>query len=658
MKKLLLVIISLLSISCINAADLDPKTKKQATSYTQKSNDKVQTLLPFENRTDFANANKGFIGTIDAGIIKNAQGKMSYNMKQYDFLQEEAPDTVNPSLWRQGQLNRINGLFKVSEGIYQIRGFDLSNMTLIKGNTGWIIIDPLLTPETSSAGMKLVEKHLGKRPVSAIIISHSHIDHFGGIRGVVDEADVISGKVQIYAPKGFYHSAISENVIAGNAMIRRSTYMFGNLLPKNAVGTVGSGLGQTTSVGIYGIIKQTQTIDSLEGITKTIDGVDVEFIYTPESEAPAEMMFYFPKLKAFCQAENINRTFHNLYTLRGAKVRNGQKWAQYIDKALYKWGDDAEVSFGTHHWPTWGNANIKEFWRNQRNLYRFVHDQTIRLANQGLTSREIAEQLKLPDAIDKQFYNRGYYGSLKHNIKAQYQLYYGWFDGNPANLDPLPPTQAGIKYVEAIGGADALLAKAQDSFNQGDYRWVAELVNHLVFAEPNNQKARYLLADAYEQLGYVAESGPWRNFYLTGAKELRDGVMQLPAPSGLTPDMIKGLSTKLFFDYLAMKFNGTDNDAQKMQFNFNFSLPDVNEHIALIIEDGVVNPRFAYTLKKDVTATITVNRTDLDKMIMKQISLLDLIKNKAMIIEGDSNAFLAFFSKIDNFKFWFNIIEP
>ncbi len=652
--KFLVLLLTLFSTGYINAKE---KTGK-ATSYTKESNESVKKLLPFTDKTDFKNANRGFIGTIDEGIIKNSQGKTSYNMKEYDFLKKESPDTVNPSLWRQGQLNRINGLFKVTEGIYQIRSFDLSNMTLVKGKTGWIIIDPLLSPETSSAGMKLVEKHLGKFPVSAIIISHSHIDHFGGMRGVVNEADVISGKVQIYAPKGFYDHAISENIIAGNAMIRRSTYMFGNLLPKNDVGMVGSGLGQTTSVGLYGIIKNTQSIDSLDGVSKTIDGVKVDFIYTPGAEAPAEMMFYFPELKAFCQAENINHNFHNLYTLRGAKVRNGQKWAHYIDKALYKWGDAAQVSFGTHHWPTWGNENIKEFWRNQRNLYRFVHDQTIRLANQGLTPREISEQLKLPDAIGKKFYNRGYYGSLKHNIKAQYQLYYGWFDGNPANLDPLPPTEAGKHYVKAMGGADALLKTAKESFDQGDYRWVAQLVNHLVFAEPNNQKARQLLADAYEQLGYVSESGPWRNFYLTGAKELRDGVMQLPAPSGLTPDMVKGLSTKLFFDYLAMKFIGTDTDAQKMHYKFNFTLPDVDETIALIIEDGVVNPRFDYIIKDDVNATITVNRKDLNRMIMKQISLMDLIKTKAMKIDGDTTAFLGFFSKLDNFKFWFNIVEP
>ena len=654
-------IITLL-VTSFSAIALDTESSellpKVASSYTKKSNEEIKSYLPFDDKADFENAQKGFIGTIDSGVIYQGNKAVSYNMQEFDFLNQESPDTANPSLWRQGQLNRINGLFKVQDDIYQVRSFDLSNMTLIKGKTGWIVIDPLITPDTAKAGMQLVEKHLGKFPVTAVIISHSHMDHFGGIRGIVDEADVRSGKVPIIAPKDFYQSAISENIMAGNAMARRASYMFGNLLPKNGTGMIGSGLGQTTSVGLPGILKHTDTISSFEGESRTVDGVEIEFIYTPESEAPAEMMFYFPKMKAFCQAENINRTFHNLYTLRGAKVRNGQKWAQYIDLAIQKWGSEVETSFGSHHWPTWENKNIVEFWENQRDLYRFIHDQTIRLANKGFTPKEIAEQLKLPESLDKQFYNRGYYGSVSHNIKAQYQLYYGWFDGNPANLNPLPPTEVGHKYVELAGGAEALLQKAKDSFDKGEYRWVAELLNHLVFSQPHNKAAKHLLADTYEQMGYAAESGPWRNFYLTGARELRHGVKVLPAPNGLTPDMIDGLSTDLLFNYIAMKFKGTDVDAAKMQYNFNIRLPDANEKIALIINNGVVNPRFNYEIKNDVTATITVNRKDLNRMSLGQVKFAELLSSQAMKIEGSQQDFIAFFSKVDDFEFWFNIVQP
>lgn len=660
-KLLNLQLLTLTLISNFSLAETknnEAQPPKAATQYTIENNKALQSYLPFDDMSDFKNAQKGFIATIESGVIYGQNDRVAYDMKQFDFLEKAAPDTANPSLWRQGQLNRIHGLFKVRDDIYQIRSYDLSNMTLIKGKTGWIVIDPLLTPPTAKAGMQLVEKHLGKFPVSAVIITHSHIDHFGGIRGVIDEADVTSGKIPIYAPHEFYDSAISENIMAGNAMSRRASYMFGNLLPKNATGTIGSGLGQTTSVGLPGILQATDSISSLTGEFRNIDGLNVEFIYTPEAEAPAEMMFYFHDLKAFCQAENINHNFHNLYTLRGAKVRNGQKWSQYIDKAIEKWGADVEYSFGTHHWPTWGNGDIIDFWGKQRDLYRFVHDQTVRLANTGLTPKEIAEVLKLPDSLGKEFYNRGYYGSVSHNIKAQYQLYYGWFDGNPANLNPLPPTAVGKKYVELAGGPEQLLKQAQKSFDQGEYRWVAELVNHLVFADPNNQAARQLLADSYEQMGYQAESGPWRNFYLTGAKELRHGVAALPTPTTITPDMIGGLSTELFFNYLAMKFKGTDPQASQLKYNFNISLPDVDEKIALLINNGVVNPRFGSTVTKDVTATITVNRADLNLMTLGQITFPDMLKTGKIKIEGNADAFKLFFSKLDNFKFWFNIVEP
>ena len=634
------------------------KTQKEPTSFSKKDNDALKSYLPFSDKTDYENARKGFIATIESGEIKDAEGNVVYSMKQYDFIKGDAPATTNPSLWRQSELNSIHGLFEVTDGVYQIRGFDLANMSLIKGDKGWIIVDPLLSPETAKAGLDLANEKLGYRPVTAVIITHSHIDHFGGIRGVVDEKDVISGKVPIYVPQGFFEHSISENVMGGNTMGRRASYMYGNLLPKNEKGTLGTGLGQTTSTGLAGILDGTDIINKLDGESRIIDGVKVEFIYTPESEAPAEMMFYFPKYKSFCQAEDLSHTLHNLYTLRGAQVRNGQKWSKYIDMAIEKWGDDVTSSFGSHHWPTWENKTIATYWTSQRDLYRFIHDQTLRLANNGYTPREIAEMLKLPESLDKEFSNRGYYGSVSHDVRAQYQLYFGWFDGNPSNLHKLTPTDGGKKYVEFMGGAENLLANAKKSYDKGEYRWVAEVLSHLVFAEPKNQDARNLLADAYEQLGYVSESGPWRNFYLTGAKELRDGVMVLPTPNTAGPDMVRGMSLDLFFNYLAMKFVGTDPEAAKMNYTFNIILPDIKGKVSLIVGNGTVTPRIGSNIKGDVTATISMNRSDLDRISLGEASYQDLIKSGAIKFDGDKEAFNKFLSKIDNFKFWFNIVEP
>lgn len=630
--------------------------KKEATSFTAKANNEVLNYLPFSDQTDYENARKGFIATIDEGVIKLENGQTAYNMKQFDFIKGKAPAEANPSLWRQSELNAINGLFKVTENIYQIRGFDLANMTLIKGKTGWIIIDPLTVPGTSKAAMKLVDAQLGKLPIKAVIFSHSHIDHFGGITGIVSEDDIKSKAVKIYAPVGFFDHAISENVMAGNAMGRRARYMYGNVLNKEEKGTYGSGLGPTTGSGLPGIFEATDIISNEEGETKTIDGIKTEFIYTPESEAPAEMMFYFPEFKALCQAENISHTLHNLYTLRGAQVRNGQKWSKYIDKTITKWGDVVEVSFGSHHWPTWGNENITEFWVKQRDLYRFIHDQTLRLANQGYTPIEIAEMLKLPESLNKEFFNRDYYGTVSHNAKAQYQLYFGWFDGNPSNLNPLPPVQSAKKYVEFMGGADNVIKKSLESFNKGEYRWVAEVMKQVVFANPSNKQARYLLADAYEQLGYQSESGPWRNFYLSGASELRVGKNTDEKGGSLSPDMLKGMSTELYFNFLGMQFIGTEN--ADLKYNFNIDLTDSKEKVALIVSNGAVMTRMGEFAKKDVTSTIHIKRSDLDRVSLGQAKFQDLVKNGDLKIDGDQKAFFNFLSKLDVFEFWFNIIEP
>ncbi len=631
--------------------------EKSATDFTKKINLQHAHQLPINQQEDVISAQRGFIATLDGGLIYNDKKDVVYDINQYSFITGKAPDTVHPGLWRQSQLNQKNGLFKVTEGIYQVRNFDLANMTFVRSKTGWIVIDPLLSPATAKAAKKLVDEKLGKLPVSAVLITHSHVDHFGGIRGIVSEQDYQSGKIPIYAPEGFFEHAISENVMAGNAMLRRASYMFGNLLDKNAQGTVGSGLGQTVSSGEPSVLPPMHSISASEGESKIIDGLEVEFIYTPESEAPAEMVFYFPKYRALCQAEIINRTFHNLYTLRGAKVRNGQKWSEYIDLVIQKWGKKTDISFGTHHWPTWGKEKIVDFWRKQRDLYRFVHDQTMRLANKGMTPKEIAEVLTLPKSLSQEFYNRDYYGALSHNIKAQYQLYFGWFDGNPANLNPLPATEVGKKYVALAGGANALLDKAQAAFDKGEYRWVAELVNHLVFAEPNNKSARKLLADTYEQLGYVAESGPWRNFYLSGAKELRYGVQEKQMPKGFSPDMMRGLPTKDLFNYMAMSFKGSEEKAAKMQYRFNFILPDTQEKLALLVSNGVVNPRMNQQVD-DATATIRINRNDLNALSLGEVSVLRLVLTGKLKVQGDYLDLAAFFMQIEKFEPWFNIVTP
>ncbi|PQJ19592.1 alkyl/aryl-sulfatase [Tenacibaculum sp. SG-28] len=632
------------------------KTNLEATKYTIAKQKEIQNYLNFNDSTDFKNAQKGFLATIADGVILKEDKTVSYSMEQFKFLNKDAPNTANPSLWRQSQLIAINGLFEVTEGIYQIRGFDLANMTLIKGKTGWIIIDPLTVPETVKAAMELVDKTLGKLPVKAVIFTHSHVDHFGGVKGLLSSEDVTSGKIEVLAPEGFFEHSISENVMAGNAMTRRATYMYGNLLPKTDTGSLGSGLGTTSAKGNTGIVKPSRIISASSKFSQMVDGIEIQFIYTPESEAPAEMMFYFPSYKAFCQSENLSHTLHNLYTLRGAQVRNGQKWSRYIDECIAAWGEEMIVSFGSHHWPTWGNENIIPYLEKQRDTYRFIHDQTLRLANQGYTPIELAKMIKLPENLNKEFYNRGYYGSVSHDVKAQYQLYFGWFDGNPANLDPHTPEDSGKRFVEMMGGEAVVLKKSKEYYDKGDYRWVAQCLNNLVFANPNNQEAKNLLADAYQQLGYQAESGPWRNFYLTGAKELRTPVKKINMGSTATPDMIKGMDTQLYFEYLGMRFKGYEN--ADLKYNFNINLTDTNEKLALIVSNGSVMPRMGKHVAKNITATINMSRSDLNKVSLGEANFADLLKNKQIAIDGDAKAFTNLLSKIDAFEFWFNIVQP
>lgn len=614
---------------------------------------KADPVLDFSNNVDFTSAERGFIATID-GPILDVSGKVVYDPSAYVFLKSGAPASANPSLWRQSQLNAKHGLFEVVDGIYQVRGFDLSNMTLIRGETGWIVIDPLITRETASAALALANKELGSRPVVAVVLTHSHLDHYGGIRGIISDKDLAAGKIQIIAPQGFTRETVAENILAGNQMARRAGYMFGSFLPKTAHGHIGSGLGQGISVGHSGFIPPTHTITHT-GETLNIDGIDMVFQMAPGAEAPEEFMFYLPGFKAFCQAEEMNRNQHNLLTPRGAQARNGLKWAKHIDKTIQMFGDKIDVSFGSHHWPTWGNAAVIDFYEKQRDTYRYIHDQTLRLANHGQTMTEIAEQIKLPKSLASEFYNRGYYGATNFNSKAQYQFYYGWFDGNPAHLNPLPPEPEAKKMVEYMGGATTILEKADQDFKDGEYRFVATALNYLVFAEPDNIKAKNLLAKTYTRLGYQAESGPWRDFYLTGAQELTTPLLKDVVINTSNPDMIANLPLDLFFDLMAVRLNGPKAEGLDMKVNFAFT--DTGDEAALHLKHSVLNTRMGqqYT---GADATITLSRADLNRIILKQTSFAALMKQGDVKVDGSLLKLRKFMSLQDDFDYWFNIVTP
>lgn len=627
---------------------------KPATEATKAYNEAVQKSLPFSDKTDFEEADRGFIADLESGQIMRADGKPAYSMKDFRFLDGEAPDTANPSLWRQSELNAKSGLYEVTEGVYQVRAWDLANISFIRGDKGWIVIDPLTSTQASVAALNILKEKVEDLPVTAVILTHSHGDHFGGVKGVVTQEQIDSGEVEVIAPIHFFEESVNENLMAGNQMSRRASYMYGNLLPKSETGTLGSGLGTTTSAGEFTIVEPTIEIDKTP--TKlVVDGIDMEFMYTPGAEAPAELMFYIPKYKALMQAEEINKTLHNLYTLRGAKVRSGLAWSKYIQNTIESYGEEVEISFGSHHWPTWGNERIVDFWEGQRDTYRYIHDETLRLANKGMTMLEVAESVKLPESLAKDFGNRGYYGSVNHNAKAQYQLYYGWFTGNPSELHELPPVEEGKKFVEYMGGSDKVVAKARADFDKGEYRWVATALNHVVFAEPENKEARELLADTLEQLGYQAESGPWRNFYLSGTKELRTGVMSAATPNTSSPDIIKSLNLETYLDYLGVRLNHPE--AAKTELAFNVIMPDVDAEFTMKVENGVLN----YTMDKQMDkpqATITLTRETLDAINLRQTTVAHAIEGGTVKVKGDMAKFDQFVTLLDAFPFWFNIVTP
>lgn len=625
------------------------------TAVTRQANADVLKRLPFADRQDYEDASRGWIGTLDTGAIRDAEGRVVWNLDSYAFLRDDAaPASTNPSLWRQAQLNLRHGLFQVTDRIYQVRGFDLSNMTIVEGDSGLILIDPLLTAETARAALDIYYKYRPRKPVVAVIYSHSHVDHFGGVKGVVSEADVKAGKVKIYAPEGFMEEAVAENIFAGNAMSRRAQYMYGALLPKGPQGQVDAGLGKTVSLGSITLIPPTDLIGKT-GETRTIDGVQVEFQMAPGSEAPAEMLMYFPQWKALCAAEDATHNLHNLYTIRGAQVRDANQWWRALDETIERYAGRTEVIFAQHHWPKWGQQNIAGFLSRQRDGYKYIHDQSLRLANQGYTMTEIGERLKLPPSLASQWDLRDYYGTVNHNAKAVYQRYLGWYSGDPADLHPLPPEESARRYVRFMGGADKVLEQARRSYAEGDYRWVAQVVKHVVFADPSNQAARNLEADALEQLGYQAEAATWRNAYLMGAYELRNGVPKVQATQTASADMVRAMSDTMFLDFLSVRLNG--ERAAGHDLKINWVQPDTGRRYALSVENGV----FLYKPERqfaDAGVTLTMPRTALIGALLGQATLPAELSSGRASVEGDPAVLQAWLGMLDRFDPQFDIVTP
>jgi alkyl sulfatase BDS1-like metallo-beta-lactamase superfamily hydrolase len=626
---------------------------RPASPATARANGAVMRTLPFADETDFANARRGLIVEATGQVMADA-GHVAWDFDRWAFLQGEAPASVNPSLWRQGKLNAIAGIFEVAEGIYQARGFDLAVMSFLRTDGGWIVVDPLVTVEPARAAMAMVRGHVADLPVVAVIYTHSHADHFGGVRGIVSDEDLAAGRVRIIAPVDFLEEAVSENILMGNVMSRRASYMYGNLAGWAPDRSVGAGLAQLTSAGAFTLLPPTDTV-SETGQEMTIDGLRIVFQHTPGAEAPAELCFYLPQRRALCMSEIASHVLHNVYTLRGAKIRDALAWSRHINEAIHLFGADTDVVFASHHWPTWGNAEVVRYLKGQRDLYRYIHDETLRLANHGYGPAEIAEMIELPAGIAQSFANRGYYGSVSHNVKAVYTYYLGFFDGNPATLHQLPPVEGARKAVEYMGGADAVLAKARADFEKGEYRWVAQAVNYVVFADPDNAEARGLQADTLEQLGYQAENGTWRNFYLSAAKELRDGVVVMPTPSSASPDAARAMSVEMFLQYMAVRLNGPKAADRAYVFDLRFT--DLGERYLLEVENGVLN------VTKDVaaeapTATISMTRAAMDAIVLRQATFADLSAEGTIAIEGDAAAVADFLGLLDTFEFWFNIAAP
>lgn len=569
------------------------------TDATRRANTAMQATLPLADREDEDFARRGFIATWNEPHIRAADGRVVWDFASYGFLQGDAPETVNPSLWRHARLLALHGLFQVSERVYQVRGFDVSNMTIIVGDTGLIVVDPLTSAEVAAAALVLARRTLGDLPVRAVIYTHSHADHFGGVRGIVDAADVQAGRVQIVAPEGFMEHAVGENVIAGNAMGRRAIYQFGVALPRGPEGQVSSGIGLALSAGAITLIAPTQTITHT-GQALTLDGVRFEFQYTPNTEAPSEMNFFLPDLGVLCLAENANASMHNVLTPRGALVRDAKAWADYLTESLRLYGARTDIMVTSHAWPRFGRERVADFIADHRDAYKYLHDQSVRLMNAGYTSREIAERVRLPEALASRWFNRGYYGTMMHNSQAVYQRYMGWYDGNPANLNRLPPADEALRFVRAMGGPERVLTEAQRAFDEGDYRWTATVLNHLIFAAPNNSAARALLVRTHRQMAYQAESAIWRNMYLTAAQELENGIVRRDGAS-TSMDLVVATPTAQVLDLLAIRL--VPERLGDRRYAFNLVFPERNESFAVTIANGVLVHEAGVTLADAPTIT-------------------------------------------------------
>ncbi len=652
------ICISLIALALVGCDKPGPNTELSqdsaaASAFTIARNQAFVKDLDLDDQQDFIDAMRGMVAEAPNDAVISDSGIQVWDAGAYDFIQGDAPDTVNPSLWRQAKLNNIRGLFKVSDGIYQLRGFDLANTTLIKGETGWILIDPLTTLETTSSAMAFAEQHLGEITLSGVIFTHSHIDHFGGVLALIDPEQAATGNLPIIAPAGFMAESTSENIIAGPAMARRGSYMFGNGLERSATGHVDSGLGKQVVYGSTSILPPTVVIDKPQ-VSMRVDGVDFDFFNMPGSEAPAELTFYLPQHRAFCGAEVLSHVMHNVLTLRGAKVRDALLWSDYIGQSIDRL-DEVEIFFNSHHWPTWGHQRIITQMQQQQDMYKFIHDQTLRLANLGFTPREIAEKLELPKSLAGNFHLRGYYGTLSHNSKAVYQHYFGWYEGNPAQLNPLPPAESALRYVEFMGGSQTILERATESLSLGEYRWVVELLNHLVFAEPDNSAAKSLLAEAYLQLGYQAESGPWRDIYLSAARELTEMRSEGYYDPAFAKAFLEQVPLDQFMKALTVRLDADKAESERLVLNVFFTEQQTN--YVLTVRNSVMH----YQQKPpaaDADASIALSKQLFVNILIGQVAVPELLTSDELKVEGSVLRLLKFFSLLGGSNDNFNIVTP
>jgi alkyl sulfatase BDS1-like metallo-beta-lactamase superfamily hydrolase len=633
-------------------------TAKPATETTKDANAAVLNELPFSNKQAFEDSARGFIAPLDNnGLVKNDMGGIVFDLSRYKFLagDKPSPDTVNPSLWRQAQIMaHYTGLFEVTDHIYQVRGLDISNITFIEAPEGVIVMDPLASAESAKAALKLYREHRGNKPIVAVIHSHSHIDHYGGVMGVVSHQDIESGKVKIYAPEGYTEAALNESVIGGNRQTRLSGYQYGMLVEDGPQGTMTSGLGLGPSKGTVTFAVPTNVI-SKPFQKETIAGLDFEFLLAPDTEAPAEMFFYIPKYKALSTAEDAVHTLHNVYSLRGAKVRSAYNWAKYLREANDTWGDKAEVLYAPHHWPIWGKERISEHLTKQSAAYKYINDQSIRLANSGYDMVEAAEMLQLPEELQSAWGLRGYYGTVNHDVKAAIDKQFGWYNGNPATLHPLPRVEAAKKYVEYMGGADAIVQKAKADYDKGDYRWVMQALMQVVYADPGNMAARNLMADASEQLGYQSEAGTWRGWYLSAAKDLREGVKPMQVVTFASPDTVAAMPLELFFDYLSIRLDGPKAEGKTIKLNL--ALPDTKDKYLLVVQYGVLQYHKDQQAK-DADASLTMDRSTLNEIIGGKLKVEQGVTNGKIKLDGDPKKFEEFVSLLDTFDPWYQVVMP